>query len=469
MKKATLAILVVVLFGAPAGAQQPDFETRVQSALAEWDRKDAPGIAVAVVHDGRIVLERGYGLAQLEHRVPITPATVFHVASVSKQFAAFAITLLAQQERLGLDDDVRKHLPEIADLGHKVTIRHLIHHTSGVRDQWELLQMAGWRMDDVITRAHIMAMMTRQRALNFVPGTEHLYSNMGYTLLAEIVERVSGTSYSEFLQRNVFGPLGMTSTHVHNDHEMIVPNRAYSYRPRGSEWGNAVLSYANQGATSLFTTIGDLARWLHNFETAQVGGRAVIDQMRQRGVLNNGDTIPYAFALTRGVYRGRTAWGHSGSDAGFRSIVMHMPAERLGIIVLSNAANANPNRLAQQIADAWFGDAATPTAAAQPPRDEPPPTWQPTPEELSAVAGDYYSAELATVYTLEVRDGWLHATHPRLASTRLAPISRDLFRSGSRTYRLARDARGAVVGFALSGSRVRNLSFVRLTPGAIPR
>lgn len=474
MKKLqTWGVAVVLAVAAmPASAQPNDFATRADAVFAEF-RGDRPGAAVAVVHDGNVVFERGYGLAQLEHNVPVTPATVFHVASVSKQFAAFAITLLAQQGRLGLDDDIRRHLPEIPDLGSTVTVRHLIHHTSGVRDQWELMMMAGWRMDDVITRDQIMTMMRRQRELNFQPGAEYLYSNMGYTLLAEIVERVSGTTFGEFLRRNVFEPLGMAHTHVHNDHEMIVPNRAYSYRQRDGEWRNAVLSYANQGATSLFTTAGDLARWLHNFETAQVGGPAAITQMRQRGVLNDGDTIPYAFALSRGEYRGRTLWSHGGADAGFRSVVVHYPEQRLGIVVLSNAANANPGRLAQQVADAWFGDVvAAPTPTTAPPQQQSaqrPARWQPTPDELRALTGDYYSPELATVYTLELRDSALVMTHPRLGSTPMQPTARDEFRTGSRSLRLERSADGVVTGFRLSGSRVRNLAFVRLHPGALPR
>jgi CubicO group peptidase (beta-lactamase class C family) len=193
-------LLLATAPGAPAAGQtgqtgqimgQDARAARVDSIFAQA-AADGPGAAVAVLQDGRIVLERGYGSAQLEHAVPITPRTVFHVASVSKQFATFAIVLLAEQGRLSLDDDVRTHLPELHDFGHRISIRHLIHHTSGIRDQWELLMMAGWRLDDVITRDHIMAMMRRQRELNFEPGAEHLYSNMGYTLLAEIVERVSG-------------------------------------------------------------------------------------------------------------------------------------------------------------------------------------------------------------------------------------------------------------------------------------
>lgn len=364
----TLILPILLLLGAfssaPLAAQRPLVE-RVDSLFAEWDRADSPGAAVAVLKDGRILLERGYGSAQLEHAVPITPATVFHVASVSKQFTAFGVVLLAQQGRLSLDDDVRIHLPELPDLGSPVTVRQLIHHTGGIRDQWELLAMAGWRLDDVITKDHILSMMRRQRELNFPPGSEHLYSNMGYTLLAEIVERVGGRPFPEWMAENVFEPLGMTSTHMHTDHEHIVPGRAYSYRrDRDGGWRNAVLSYANAGATSLFTTVGDLARWLHNLETGAVGGDAAIAQMRERAVLTDGDTIDYAFAIVRGEHRGRTTWSHGGADAGFRSNVLLFPEERLGVVVLGNLAPFDAAGLARGVADVVLGTepAAAPVA-----------------------------------------------------------------------------------------------------------
>lgn len=229
---------------------------KVDQLFATWDKPESPGAAIAVIKDGVVVYKRGYGSANLEYNVPITPQTVFHVASVSKQFTAFAIALLAHQGKLSLDDDIRKHLPEVPDFGKKITIRHLIHHTSGLRDQWTLLGMAGWRLDDVITKEHILKMVRHQKELNFDPGAENLYSNTGYTLLAVIVERVSGQSFRDYTDANIFKPLGMTNTHFHDDHERIVKNRAYSYSPAGPGGGfkAAPLNYANVGATSLFTT-----------------------------------------------------------------------------------------------------------------------------------------------------------------------------------------------------------------------
>ena len=336
-------------------------ESKVDKLFAQWDKPDSPGAALIVVKDGSVIYKRGYGSANLEYNVPISPSTIFHVASVSKQFTAFAITMLASQGKLSLDDDIRKHLAEVPDFGKKITVRHLIHHTSGIRDQWELLAMAGWRLDDVITKDHILKMVRHEKELNFDPGQEYLYSNMGYTLLAVIVERVTGQSFRQWTHENIFKPLGMTHTHFHDDHQMIVRNRAYSYAPeREGGYRLAALNYANVGATSLFTTVEDLANWMQNFEDMKLGGRAVIEQMYQQGILNNGQKIDYAFALSIGKYRGLRTAGHSGGDAGYRSHVVWFPEQRFAVAVLSNLATFNPVRLSQQVADIYLSDKLAP-------------------------------------------------------------------------------------------------------------
>lgn len=551
-----VAFAVTCAVSAAPASSQGDVAARVDSLFAAWTGSGSPGAAVAVLKDGEIVLERGYGSAQLEHGVPITPATIFHVASVTKQFTTFAVALLADRGLLSLDDDVRTHIPELADLGHRVTLRQLIHHTSGVRDQWELLALAGWRLDDVITKHHVLALATRQRALNFEPGTEHLYSNMGYTLLAEVVERAAGRPFPEWMAANVFEPLGMTSTHMHDDHEHVVPGRAYSYRGSAERgWQNAVLSYANAGATSLFTTAGDLARWLRNFETAEVGGMGVIEQMLERGVLTSGDTIPYAFAVVRGEHRGRTTWSHGGADAGFRSMVLHVPEERLGVVVLSNHASFNSDRLAAEVADAFLGDADGATPPSGPGSGSERVVvgtrvleayagrWEvedlgtfrlrrvggtltmdlgdrqvpmvaesetefvventrvrfypgaggtdrlvvrtgdrelagrrlPAPAlaraELAAYAGDYFSPELEALYRVAVDGTSLVIRHVRHGDIRLEPVDQDLF-SGDRWFlnRLAFTRDGeAIAGFRVTGGRVRDVQFVRVPDGVLPR
>lgn len=340
---------------------------QVSQFFAAWDRPGSPGAAVAVVRDGEIVLSQGHGLANLEYDIPITPGTIFHVASLSKQFTAFAVTMLAVEGRISLDDDVRTYVPELHDFGDTITIRHLLHHTSGLRDQWALLTLAGWRMDDVITRNQILRLIARQRELNFRPGAEYLYSNTGYTLLAEIVARVTGEDFPEWTVEHLFRPLGMLSTHFHDSHETIVPNRAYSYQsgPAGG-FRRAVLNYATVGATSLFTTAEDLAKWAHNFETGAVGGPEVIRLMRTRGVLNNGDTLDYAFGQAIGSYHGLRALSHSGADAGFRAYLIRFPHQSTSVAVLSNLASFDASGMARQVADLYLRDQfAAPVAAPE--------------------------------------------------------------------------------------------------------
>ena len=336
---------------------------KVDRLFVAWDKPDSPGCALAVIKDGKVIYKRGYGTANLEYDVPITPSTVFHVASVSKQFTAFAVTMLASQGKLSLDDDIRKYLPEVADFGKTITIRHLIHHTSGLRDQWELLAMAGWRLDDVITMEHILKMVKHQKELNFEPGREHLYCNTGYTLLAIIVERVTGQSFRKFTAANIFKPLGMANTHFHDDHEMIVKNRAYSYESAmGGGFRLSALNYANVGATSLFTTVEDMANWVNNFDDRRVGGAAVIEQMLQQGVLNSGEKISYAFGLVVGKYKGLNVVEHAGGDAGYRSQVMRFPDQKFGVVILSNLAAFNPPGVARQVADLYLADQLKPEA-----------------------------------------------------------------------------------------------------------
>jgi CubicO group peptidase (beta-lactamase class C family) len=405
-----VALQTQALARSPAGAvaAADTLHARVDALFAEWDRPDSPGAAVAVVRDGELLYARGYGSANLEYGIPIGPSTVFHVASVSKHLTAFAVHLLAEEGRLSLDDDVRSHVPELADFGARITLRHLIHHTSGLRDQWELLAISGWRLDDVITQDHILKTLVLQRELNFAPGAEHLYSNSGYTLLALVVERVTGQPLREFAEERIFRPLGMTSTHFHDDHERIVPNRAYSYAPAaGGGFRSAPLNYANVGATSLFTTVEDLARWDRNFVEPRVGSRALLERMHEQGVLDGGERIAYAHALSIGEHRGLRTVGHSGADAGYRAYFLRFPDQGYTFVVLSNLASMNPVRLAQQMAEIYLRDElAAPAAPAR--RAEP----AARPARLSAgemhrLAGLYVSPRTDALRRLEVRDGSL--------------------------------------------------------------
>jgi CubicO group peptidase (beta-lactamase class C family) len=352
-------VLVAFTFAAipalPAAQVPASIERRVDSLFAEHTNGVRPGLAVAVVRDGKVLLRKGYGYADLEHRVPITPSTVFDVASVSKQFAGLAVAMLAQQGKVKLTDDIRKYIPEMGDVGHTITVDHLLHHTSGLRDWPGMLSLAGWRYDDVISFDQILRLAYNQRSLNFAPGAEYMYSNTGYNLLAEMVRRVTGKSFRDWTDEHLFRPLGMNDSHFQDDHTRLIPNRALGYarRPDGT-YANMADNLTALGSSSLFSTVDDLAKWITNFENAKVGGQAAMALTRTRGVLNDGTSIPYAFGIAHGVYRSVPLVNHSGSWAQFVTFVVHFPAQKFGVVVLANTSRVDPGRAAYDLADIFL-------------------------------------------------------------------------------------------------------------------
>ena len=400
---------------------------RVDEVFSRFDKPDSPGCALAVIRDGQIIYKRGYGMSNLEHAIPISPASIFHIASISKEFTAMAIVMLAQQGKLSLDDDVRKYVSEVPDFGERITIRHLIHHTSGLRDQWSLLEMAGWREDDVITEGDILDLISRQKALNFKPGEEHLYSNTGYTLLAVIVKRVSGLSLREFAETNIFKPLGMTRTHFHDDHSMIVKDRTSAYQPRpGGGLKVSIPVFDTYGATSLFTTVEDMAKWDQNFVDRKVGGDAVIDQMVQPGLLNNGKKLDYAFGLSVGNYKGLKTVGHGGSDAGYRADFVRFPDQRFSVVCLCNLSTSNPSAITRRVADIYLADQLKqPSAPPAKPAAAPVSSISLAEQELKSKVGIYTEPKANMTIRLEMKEGKLTAAMG--PGFPLSPLSKDRF------------------------------------------
>ena len=324
----------------------------IDGVFSRWDRDDSPGCALAVVRAGAIVHARGYGMADLEHGIPITPGSVFHAASLSKQFTAASIVLLLLRGAISLDDPVRMYVPELPLVGRDITIRHLIHHTSGLRDQWNALVLAGFRFsEDVIRDEDVMQWVSRMRELNFAPGDMAMYCNTGYTLLAHIVQSVSGMTLREFTDAEIFQPLGMASTHFRDDHREIVKNIAYGYEasPRGG-WRASLPHLDVVGASGLVTTVEDLARWDANFYTPRVGGEAMVRQMMQPFRLNNGEEIEYRFGLRAARYRGLPIVEHAGADAGYRAQFTRFPEQRVSVICLCNMT-VRPQEWVNTVAD----------------------------------------------------------------------------------------------------------------------
>lgn len=449
----------------------PPLGERIDALFESFDSTETPGAAIAVIEDGELVHSRGYGIAQLEYEIEIGPETVFHVASVSKQFTAMAVVLLALEGKLSLDDEVRQHLPWVPDFDVPITLQHLIHHTSGLRDQWESLLIAGWRLDDVITHDHIRGMVERQRELNFAPGERHLYCNTGYTLLAEVVAAVSGQSFPQFTRERIFEPLGMSSTHFHDDHEHVVPKRAYSYKPSKEGFRKSVLSYANAGATSLFTTAEDLVRWLENFDHHRVGGVEGFELLGKRAVLNDGKTLGYAGGILFGEYRGLETISHSGGDAGFRSHVVWFPERKLGIAVVSNHAAFSAPGGAMDIAALLVPEAPKEEASEEKaPEEDPVPKPAPVevPEEqLERLAGTYATREQFSVQ-VQRRSSRLFFRIQGLPRRRLIPESPTSFRTHTGDTRLhfsIEEGEGRALELSVGG---RAHTLPRLPEGTTP-
>jgi CubicO group peptidase (beta-lactamase class C family) len=423
MYRTLLAAIILFSLSIPAKAQMPspgsapqgDVTARVDKLFDKWNRTDSPGCALSVMKDGRIIYKHGYGMADLDHNVTITPSSVFHVASMSKQFTAASIVLLTEQGKLSLDDDVRKYIAELPDFGRPITIRHLIHHTSGLRDQWNLLELAGWRYSlDLITDDDIMSVLIRQKELNFKPGDKNLYSNTGYTLLALIVKRVSGMSFREFTTKNIFEPLGMKNTHFLDDHAEIVKNNAYGYEREmgGTGFRLSNTNFDTVGATSLHTTVEDLALWDENFYHSRLGGPDFLPQMLQRGKLNNGEQLDYAFGLVVGKYKGLPTVDHGGGDAGYRSDMTRFPEQHFSSAVLCNSSDADPTSLVQKVADIYLAQemksAAPDTATAATPESGA--AMQLTAQQLSDIAGLYWNREDDRFVKVYLKEGKPHVT-----------------------------------------------------------
>jgi len=354
---ATVAAAAAQQPQAPAAkAPEPPVGVRVDRVFDRWSRSDTPGCVVGVAVDGKPVLVKAYGMANLEYGIRLRPDTIFESGSVAKQFTAAAIALLCQDGKLSLDDPVRKHVPEVPDFGKPILIRHLLNHTSGLRSQWPLMALSGRPTGRAVhTVDEILELVGRMKELNFDPGDEFLYCNTGYTLLGVVVARVSGKSLDAFCQERLFKPLGMTRTQWRDDFTEIVPDRATAYGRRGAGPFFTNMSFTNViGNGGLLTTVGDLLVWNANLDDPRVGGKALVDQIQTRGRLNDGFENEYAQGLVVTEYKGVREISHGGSTAGYQTYLARFPDERLSIAVLSNVGGSNPARLAHEVADIYL-------------------------------------------------------------------------------------------------------------------
>ena len=427
-------LMVCVLFAvATAGTTNQEEKDpraeKVDKVFAQWDKPESPGCEVAVIKDGKIIYKRGYGMANLEHNIPMSPSSIMDTGSVSKQFTAMAIALLAEQGKISLDDDIRKYLPEIPQYEAPITIRHLVHHTSGIRDYLTLMSIAGMRDDDHYVDGEVVSLLSRQKELNFKPGSEFLYSNSGYFLLSQITKRASGKSLREFSHENIFKPLGMTRTMFYDDHNEIVKHRAASYVPRkagGFQIAATTLDMVGDG--NVFTCVEDLFLWDQNFYHNKLGkgGPDLINLVLTTGTLNSGEKIDYAFGLMIGAYNGLRIVEHGGAFVGYRAMTMRFPDQRFSVALQCNLGTMNPSSLARRIADIYLADQVkTETANAQTPE---PKFIDLTAKELNERSGAYRNQVNGVIWRLSVKDGKLLAELPN-SSIRFGAITANEFLS----------------------------------------
>jgi CubicO group peptidase (beta-lactamase class C family) len=335
---------------------------KVDKLFTEWNKPDSPGCAIAVIQDGQVIYSRGYGMANLKHDIPISTTSVFNIASISKQFTAISVALLARQSRLSLDDEIQTYFPEIRHYERPITIRHLIHHTSGLRDYIGLMNLSGLSKKKHCSIEEIISLISLQQELNFQPGTEHLYSNTGYFLLGEIVKRVSGKSLRVFADEHIFTPLGMKNTYFRDDFREIVQHLAIGYSPKNSKSFQIQMSLLDLvGDGGIHTNIEDLCLWDANFYHNIIGGygQDLIEEISTPGKIDNGEVLDYAFGLILGSQSGLRMISHSGSWAGYRSEAIRFPEQRFSVICLSNLNSINPSRLARQISEIYLAEKFT--------------------------------------------------------------------------------------------------------------
>ncbi len=423
-------IAAACLLVTTAFADMPE-RLEIDQVFADYDSTRSPGCSMAVYHEGEIAYARGYGMANLEYGIANRPNTVFRIGSTSKQFTAMAIALLAEQGALSLDDDIHKFFPEMPNYNEPVTVRQLIHHTSGLRDYLTLAWLADWTEAYSVDEA--LQLIIRQQELNFPPGTEHLYSNTGYFLLSQIVKIVTDQTLSEWAGENMFRPLNMMNTHFHDDHTHIVENRADGYESSDDgafKISMTILDMVGDGG--IYTTVEDLLKWDQNYYDNQLGNGdpELIELVQTPGKLSNGDELDYAFGLMVGEYRGTREIEHGGAFVGYRAGLNRYPDHRLSVVVLCNYADTYPTGLARSVASLFLnekedkGDSAD-QVEAQAKEDSDVVDVSVT--DLERLVGDYWHAEDLTLRSIVVDEGSLFYGRGGDNQTRLDPVGKDRF------------------------------------------
>lgn len=438
----------------------------IDAIFSEWSEPNTPGAALGIVKDGKLVYANGYGIADLEHNIKITPSAVFYIGSVSKQFVTFCILLLEEQGKLNLDDNIQKYFPDFPDYGAPLTIRNFIHHTSGVRDYLTLMDLKGRNYLDQIEVEEVYALIKRQTTLNFTPGDQYLYSNSCYFMLALIVEKVSGESIRKFAKKNIFDPLGMKNSQFYDDNTDLINNKVFSYSKNENKeigFDNLIMRFELVGSGGVYSTIDDLYLWDQNFYKNKLGrgGQTIINKMHEDGVLNNGESAGYAFALHNDMYKGLRTVSHSGSLAGYRAQLVRFPDQKFSVIILANRDDSNPVGKSYQVADVILKDKLieVETNEGTSSKKSEPVVATKTNSELNLTdyVGSYYSIELDATYVIYKEGDRLLVKIPSTEPMELKLEGVDQFSTDWINFRFNRNSN--VSNFELDAGRVKNLKF----------
>lgn len=399
---------------------------KIDQIFSKYVGAASPGCAVGVMKDGQVIYKQGYGLANLEFEVPFLPSTVFNIASTAKQFTGFAIAMLADQGKIDFDDALRLYLPEMHNFGGLITIRHLLHHTSGIRDTFpELLGMAEFRESDVVTKEDVFRLLQKQRDLDFPTGTEFAYANSNYILLALICERVSRRTFAEYCKEEIFEPLGMASSAVLDDPWRVIKGKAAAYYETGEgEWSNALLVDGVIGSTNIYTTVEDLALWDENFYTGKVGSMGVIEVMERPGQLDDGTALDYACGLEVGpahTHRGWQLVEHGGGHGGYCNHMVRFPELHLSVVVMFNHFLWNSRDMALRIADQYIEDNLEMAAKIETPVQDIKHV-EVSEKFLARKVGKYFNSQRAALREVTLKEGSLY-----YEGLRLVPVSEDRF------------------------------------------
>lgn len=411
MKIKHLIILAITILNSCVVSASHDRTSQVDSVFERWNNFTSPGCAVGIMKDGHVVLEKAYGMADLQHEIPNTIETVFENGSVSKQFTAAAIVLLALEGKITLDDDVRYYIPEVPDYGTTITLRHLMTHTSGLRDWGSVAAISGWpRHERSHNHSDVLNIISRQTALNFHPGTEYSYSNTGYNLLAMVVTRVSGIPFAEFSMENIFEPLGLANTQWRDNPRRIVKGRSTAYRALENGTFEILQPIEHvHGNGGLLTTIGDLLTWNQALEDGTIGGQRFIEMMHEQGRLTDGSEITYAGGLQIDSFKGVKRISHTGATAGYRAFVSRYPEHHLSLASLCNSSDANTGLIRDQLAEIFIGEFLKDPELQQ--------AITLTPEIMASYAGLYYEPVTGQTKQLELRNGDLYDGNNKLTPT----------------------------------------------------